>query len=387
MHRRRPTILISGMIATSPNQGGLSWMVMQYLLGFRRLEYQVVFVEQLQESSLVPAHASLEASANAAYFKTVMAECDLTHASSLMLRRSEATVGLSRDAVRDIAKSADALINISGWLDDPELTSDIPVRVYIDVDPGFTQLWQAVDRIDMRFGDHTHYFTVGPNILLRDSPVPTCGIEWMTTLPPVVLTAWRPGGAIKSDGLTTVANWRGYGSIDYAGISYGQKAHSLREFMALPMMTDERFMLALAIHPDETRDVEAMAANRWTLLDADSAAATPRRYHAFVQGSKAEFGIAKSGYVRSRCGWFSDRSVCYLASGRPVIAQDTGFTDFLPTGNGLFSFQTADDVLTSIDSMNQDYPRHAAAARTIAEEYFDSDKVLTRLMARAGIAA
>ena len=146
-------------------------------------------------------------------------------------------------------------------------------------------------------------------------------------------------------------------------------------------------MLALAIHPDETRDVEAMAANRWTLLDADSAAATPRRYHAFVQGSKAEFGIAKSGYVRSRCGWFSDRSVCYLASGRPVIAQDTGFTDFLPTGNGLFSFQTADDVLTSIDSMNQDYPRHAAAARTIAEEYFDSDKVLTRLMARAGIAA
>jgi len=362
-------------------------MVMQYLLGFRRLEYDVVFVEQVQEKSLFPAGAGLAASANAAYFRQVMAECGLTHASSLMQSGSEQTVGLSRQDVREIADTADAVINISGWLDDPTLTSHVPVRIYIDVDPGFTQLWHAVDGIDMRFGDHTHYFTVGLRIGRHDCPVPTCGIQWMTTLPPVVLAAWPRCDDIRADGLTTVANWRGYGSIEYAGVSYGQKAHSLREFIALPMMTDEPFMLALAIHPDEVRDVEAMAANRWMLIDPDSAAGTPTRYHAFVQGSKAEFGIAKSGYVRSRCGWFADRSVCYLASGRPVIAQDTGFSEFLTTGEGLFSFETAEDVLAGIDAINSDYHRHAAAARAIAEEYFDSDKVLTHLLERAGLAA
>jgi hypothetical protein len=259
--------------------------------------------------------------------------------------------------------------------------------VYIDVDPGFTQLWQVVEGIGMRFGGHTHFFSIGLRIGQNDCSVPTCGINWMTTLQPVVLAAWPTGHGVTCNGLTTVANWRGYGSIEYAGVFYGQKAHSLREFIALPTMTDERFMLALAIHPDERRDVQAMAANRWILLDPGSVAGTPARYHAFVQGSKAEFGIAKSGYVRSRCGWFADRSACYLASGRPVIAQETGFSDFLPTGAGLLSFETADDVLVSIESVNRDYRRHAEAARGIAEEYFDSDTVLRRLLEQVDIAA
>jgi hypothetical protein len=375
------------MIATRPYQGGLSWMVMQYLLGFRRLDYRVVFVEQLQDSALMPAHTSLAESANAEYFRRVMAECDLADASSLMLRGSDDAVGLSWEAVREIAGQADVLVNISGWLDDPELTSRIPIRAYIDVDPGFTQLWHAVDGIDMRFGGHTHHFTIGLNVGLPDCAVPTCDIDWMTMLQPVVLAAWPAGDEIRWNGLTTVANWRGYGSIDYAGVTYGQKAHSLREFIDLPARTDEQFMLAVAIHPDERRDLERLTANRWVLLDPGSAAGTPQRYQAFVQGSKAEFGIAKSGYVRSRCGWFADRSVCYLASGRPVIAQETGFGDFLPTGEGLFSFETADDVLVSIDAVNRDYRRHATAARTVAEEYFDSDKVLTQFLERVGVAA
>jgi len=143
-------------------------------------------------------------------------------------------------------------------------------------------------------------------------------------------------------------------------------------------------MVALAIHPAETRDLMAFHENGWKLCDPADVASTPWDYQLFIQGSKGEFGIAKSGYLLSRCAWFSDRSVCYLASGRPVIAQDTGFSRLLPTGTGLFTFDTMDQVLAGIDAMNTDYIRHARAARALAEEYFDSTKVLPRLLDHVG---
>jgi hypothetical protein len=160
----------------------------------------------------------------------------------------------------------------------------------------------------------------------------------------------------------------------------GQKAHSLRQFFELPRLTKEKFTLALSIHPEERKDLAALATNGWELIDPNLAAGTPAQYRQFIQTSKAEFGIAKSGYVASQCGWFSDRSVCYLASGRPVIAQDTGFSRYLPAGEGLFSFQAKEDVLSAVEEINRDYPRHSRAARALAEEHFDSDKVLTRLL-------
>jgi hypothetical protein len=202
-----------------------------------------------------------------------------------------------------------------------------------------------------------------------------------------VLNHWPQATEVFHDGLTTLANWRGYGSVQNNGVFYGQKAHSLRQFMTLPLSTDEAFLLALAIHPDESTDLDALRKNQWRLIDPASVAATPGQYQRFVQGSKAEFGVAKSGYVLSRCGWFSDRSVCYLASGRPVIAQETGFSDFLPTGEGLFAFNNEDDVLDAIQELRSDYARHARAARDIAEEYFDSRKVLSTLLERVGATA
>jgi glycosyltransferase involved in cell wall biosynthesis len=140
----------------------------------------------------------------------------------------------------------------------------------------------------------------------------------------------------------------------------------------------------LAIHPDERADLEALHANGWRLLDPAEVVRIPECYRSFVQGSKAEFGVAKSGYVVSRCGWFSDRSACYLASGRPVIAQDTGFSQVLPTGAGLFAFTTADEVLAAVEELRFNYAYHARAARATAEEHFDSRKVLSLLLQRVG---
>jgi hypothetical protein len=375
------------MIAGDPNQGGATWAVLQYVLGFQRLGHEVVLIEPLRGEQLRGATGSLADSANARYFRRVAGDFGLELSAALLLAGTRETSGLPYDRLREICRRADVLFNISGMLSDPELTDRVPLRVYLDLDPGFVQLWHAVQGIDMRFAGHTHFVTVGQAVGQPGCPVPTCGLPWLPTLQPVVLERWPAAGPIAPDSpLTTVGNWRGYGSIEHGGVFYGQKAHSLRTLLSLPRRTGERFLLALAIHPDEREDLAALAANGWQLADPEEAAGTPARYRSFLQGSKAELGIAKSGYVNSRCGWFSDRSICYLASGRPVIAQETGFSRFLPTGAGLFAFETVEDVLAAIAELNGDYPRHARAARALAEEHFDSDQVLTRLLERIGAA-
>jgi hypothetical protein len=236
----------------------------------------------------------------------------------------------------------------------------------------------------MRFLGHTHFVTIGQAIGHSECPVPTCDIAWITTLQPILLSEWPVAKHIEYDGLTTIGNWRGYGSVDYRGNLYGQKAHSLRQFMTLPRLTTENFLPALCIHPEEVADLAALQENGWKILDPAQVAATPQKYRQFIQESKAEFGIAKSGYVASRCGWFSDRSVCYLASGRPVIAHETGFSRFIPTGAGLFGFSSSMDVLDAIQVMNRDYAFHSQSARKLAEKYFDSQKVLPALLQKLG---
>ena len=380
----RLRIIVSGMIAADPWQGGATWAVLQYVLGLRRLGHDVLFIEPVNPKALRPGGVRLSDSENAVYFEQVRTDFDLAADSALLLSGSKETFGLSYEELRTRAESADLLLNISGLLRDETLSAKVPSRAYLDLDPAFNQLWSAVQGIDMRFAGHTHFVTVGHNLGRPDCPVPECGLQWIKTFQPVVLENWPVADAITCDGLTAVANWRGYGSIEHGGRHYGQKAHSLRQFMKLPTLTSEPFTLALAIHPDETKDLLALSANGWRLVDPAKAAPSPAAYQQFIQGSKAEFGIAKSGYVVSRCGWFSDRSVCYLASGRPVIAQETGFSDHLPVGSGMFAFQTTDDVLAAIEQLNMDYQKHSRQARTLAEEYFDSRKVLPALLNQVG---
>jgi hypothetical protein len=379
--RAPDAILVAGMIAGVPGQAGGSWAVLQYVLGLRRLGCQVILIEQWEP----PPGASLAGTASAAYFRELAAIFELEESSALLRADTDETVGLGYSTLRKACRDADVLINISGILTDERLVGHVPTRVYLDLDPAFNQLWQA-SGIDMRFGGHTHFVTVGQAIGTAASDVPTCGREWIPTVPPVVLEHWSPvdddGGAV-----TMIGNWRGYGSIEYRGVQYGQKVHSMRMFMSLPRLTDTAFELALAIHPDERRDLEALAENGWRLVDPLDAAGTPARYRDFIRSSRAELGIAKSGYVASRSAWFSDRSACYLASGRPVLAQETGFSAFLPTGEGLLAFADLDEAVGGLEELERDYRRHARRARELAVEIFDSDKVLTRLLERVGAQA
>ena len=377
-------ILVSGMIAAVPHHGGATWAVLQYLLGFARLGHHVTFIEQLE-----PGGVELDRSPSAAYMRDVAERFGLDERWALVEAGTQETTGLPYEQVRAAARDADLLVNISGILTDEHLTGSVPVRVYLDLDPAFNQLWHA-SGIDMHFGGHTHFVTVGQAIGSPECPVPTSGLDWIGTVPPVVLEHWpvtRDGDGAGAGAFTTVGNWRGYGSVEHEGHHYGQKAHSMRDLMSIPTRTDAVLRPALDVHPGETPDLEALERNGWQLLDPATIAADPDSYRAFVSGSLAEFGVAKSGYVLSRCGWFSDRSACYLAAGRPVLAQDTAFPRYLPTGEGLLSFTGEDDAVAGIEAIRSDYDRHARAARNVAEEHFDSDTVLTRLLDRLGGAA
>jgi hypothetical protein len=338
-------ILVAGMVAADPHQGGATWAVLQYVLGFEQLGHEVWLVD--------PADAGPEARA---YF----AELELG---------PRAFLGRYAGPVPDV------LLNVSGTLRDERILDRAPIRVYLDLDPVFNQLWH-LQGVDAGLDGHTHYVTVGRR-------VPATGHDWIPTLPPVVLDRWPVAERIETEAFTTVGNFRAYGSIEHEGVRYGQKAHSLRPLVKLPRRSDEHFALALDIHQDEP-DLAVLRNHGWELLDPRAVAGTPERYAAFVRGSRAELGVAKEGYVVSKSGWFGDRSAVYLASGRPVVAQDTGFGERLPVGAGLFAFSDVDDVLAAIEALRFDYGRQARAARAIAEEHLDSRLVLTRLLREVG---
>jgi hypothetical protein len=329
------------MVAADPHQGGATWAVLQYVRGLEQLGHEVWLVD--------PAEPTPEPSS---YF----ASLDL--GPRAFFGRYDGPV-------------PDALLNVSGMLRDERILGGSPIRVYLDLDPVFNQLWH-LQGVDAGLDGHTHFITVGRR-------VPQTGHDWIPTLPPVVLDRWPVAERIDIDAFTTVGNFRAYGSIEHDGVRYGQKVHSLRPLVDLPRRTDERFVLALDIHPDEP-DLAALQEHGWELVDPREVAGTPERYAAFVRGSRAELGIAKEGYVVSQSGWFGDRSAAYLASGRPVVAQDTGFGERLPVGAGLFAFADADDVLAAVEAIRFDYGRHARAARAVAEEHLDSRVVLTRLL-------
>lgn len=359
-------------MAGDPGQGGATWAVLQYVLGLRALGHEVVFVEPVEEGGL--RHS-------APYFRHVVDRFGLRDSAALIDPASGETVGLCHSRVREAAIRSDLLLNISGLLADEELIGAIPVRAFVDLDPAFTQLWAAAEGIDMGFDRHNRFVTIGGRIGSDGCTVPTCGREWIPTLQPLVLSEWpEAGDGVETDALTTVGHWRAYGSIEHGGVHYGQKAHSLRPLVELPERTEAHFAPALGIHPDERDDLDALARHGWELLDPARVAATPDDYAAFVRGSWAEFGLAKSGYAASACGWFSDRSVCYLAAGRPVLAMDTGFTPAVPSGEGVIAFSTLDEAVAGVESLRAGYRAHRRAARQIAEDLFDSNRVLPELL-------
>ncbi|MDX6689191.1 MAG: hypothetical protein QOG15_648 [Solirubrobacteraceae bacterium] len=380
----RGRLTIAGSIAQKPHQAGHSWQFLQYLLGFRRLGWDVLFVDRLEDALCRDAAGrpcTPQASVNLSYLDALMREFALDGAWSVVLdgRRH---AGLDRASVLEHIRESELLINVMGFLGDEELLGAARRRVFLDTDPGFGQMWRDLGLADI-FAGHDAHVTIGERIGRADCAIPTCGLDWITTPQPVLLDGWPVAPPPPGSAFTTVGRWRGaYGPVEHGGHTYGLRVHEFRRFAGLPRACGGDFELALDIDPAETTDLALLAGGGWALVDPARAGATPARYRAYIAASAAEFMVAKGMYVDSASGWFSERSICYLASGRPVLAQDTGLADLYPLGEGLIAFSTLDEAVAGVEAIRADPERHARAARAIAVEHFDSDKVLGRLLER-----
>lgn len=376
-----PLALLAGAVANKPLNGGEAWVRLNWLLGLRRLGFDAYFVEQQN----TPAD-----SAGRRHLEAAMAAHGLGDRWALLDERGESVAGLDRAEIEAVAEEAEVLFNHSGHLREGALRSAPRHRVYVDLDPAYTQVWSDDPSIAFSLAGHDSYVTVGLNVGRSDCPLPSGGVEWTPTLPPVVLERWPlapPAGEPLR--FTTVGTWRGpYGQLPVAGRLAGGKHHEFRRLLPLPRRVDgAAFELALEIHPGDAADREALRASGWQLVPPGEVAATPSDFGAYLRGSGAELSAAQGAYVASRCGWFSDRTAAYLASGRPALVQDTGFDTVLPVGEGLLSFSNLTDAEQGARRIVADPAGHAAAAAELARAHLDSDLVLGRLLETAGVAA
>ncbi|MBI2952839.1 MAG: hypothetical protein HYY30_00880 [Chloroflexi bacterium] len=383
-------IIVLGYIIRMP-LGGLVWHYLQYVLGLARLGHEVYYVE---DSCL------FEEDEYAWYYDpgANMMVADPTYGLKFAAN-TFARVGLgdrwafydacncrwhgpAADRIIELSSSADILLNVSAANPLRHWLMNIPARVLIDTDPAFTQVRALTNSVRQNLASqHTAFFSFGENIASGRSTVPEDGRVWQATRQPVVLDAWTVTPGPDQGKFTTVMAWESYRKVEeYGGIRYGLKSDSFWPFVDLPARSGQSLELALFNSPAPR---SLLAKRGWNVVDASDAIRDPWAYQSYIQESRGEFSVAKHGYVISHSGWFSERSACYMASGRPVLLQETGFSDWLPGGTGVVPFTTPEGALAGIEDIHSRYASHCRAARQIAEEYFDARKVLPSLIARA----
>ncbi|MCO5190685.1 MAG: glycosyltransferase family 1 protein [Anaerolineae bacterium] len=376
-------IIVSGLIAQYP-LGGVTWDYLQYVLGLAQQGHDVYYIEDTGQWPYNPEDRGTGKGYeyNVRYLSGIMQKFGLEERWAYCFPWETQWFGMSDRQRRKVVESADLLINVSGVLRNPWDFRAVERLVYIDSDPVFTQVKLARGQQDFckMIDTHDVLFSFGEAL---SELVPDTGYHWRPTRQPIVLNEWRTDSQYR-DVFTTVMNWTSYKPVKFEGKTYGQKDLEFKRFLDLPQLVPN-VKFELAVNEGKTRRTprDLLKYKGWYIVDPEQVCPDFDSYRNYIQTSKAEWSIAKNGYVVGQPGWFSCRSACYLAAGRPVVVQDTGFSRVLPVGEGLFAFGTQEEAVTAIHSVNEDYGRHSKTARAIAEVYFDSNRVLTSLIARA----
>jgi hypothetical protein len=373
-------IVFSGVMGRD-GLGGNAWSTLQYLLGFRELGHDVYYLEDCGASSFVWDWNRADWNYGLDYPAAHVHAClqPFGFGEKWIYRTDAESRGMPLEQFCDICRQTDLLVlraaPLPVWRKEYEFSRR---RVFVDVDPGFTQIAiangegavaETLARCHVRF-------TVGQGIGAADCLIPNLGGPWQRTVPPVFLPEW-PMVTAQATHFTSVVRWRTYQhhvlgrDLCHGGISYGQRDREFPKFLTLPNLTAQKFRLALM-----GGEGDELASNGWEVVSGESNSRTLAAYRTFIQQSRAEFAVPKQGYVQTRSGWFSDRSVCYLASGRPVVLEDTGMSNWLPVGEGLLAFHDLESAVAAVEEINRDYKRHQFAARAIAEDFFATSRVL-----------
>lgn len=387
-------IIVTGLVGLYP-VGGVAWDYLQYVIGLARLGHDVYYHEDTWSWPYHPVEKTYTPSAN--YSARYIEDFFKRYAPELSerwhyLHLHETSFGMERTAFDKIAKTAHVFLNISGACIIPDLLSSQCLKIFLDTDPGYNQIvlsqrfaWsENVERWYASVLEHDLYFTYAENINSPECLIPRMEFEWKTTRMPIVMDLWSPVSRVQlSEGApwTTVMTWNAFkGKLIYEGVEYKSKGSEFEKLTELPGRTSVPLKVAVGgIDPP----LQRLANHGWQVVDGPSISLMPDQYQQFIASSRGELSPAKHVYVAMQSGWFSCRSACYLAAGRPTVIQDTGFSKVLPKGEGLLPFRTLEEACAAIYEVESNYAQHAKAAKAIAEEYFDSDKVLTRLLEEA----
>lgn len=370
-------IIVTGQLAQYP-YGGVTWFYLQYPLGLARLGHDVYYIEDSGQWPYNPIEGGLpkDCDFNVRYLDETMARFGMGDRWAYCFPWETQWFGLPEAKRQEVINSADLLINVSSALGRPEDYRAAKRLAFVDTDPVFTQIKLVRGQVDFRkvVDAHDVHFSYG------EAGVPETGHRWLPTRAPVVLSEWRTSRP-HSNVFTTVGNWTSFNPVVYNGETYGQKDVEFQKVMELPKLVAPT-VLEIAIGPGNTKRTphDLLRHKGWKLVNPNDVCPDLDSLREYTEGSLAEFSVAKNGYVKGQSGWFSERSARYLAAGRPVVTQETGYSKVLPVGEGLLPFETVEQAASAIREVEGNYGRHSKAARALADEYFDSDRVLSRLV-------
>lgn len=377
-------IIFAGALGRFP-VGGHAWTELHYLLGLQALGHTVYFLEDCGKESWVYNWETEQFTTELDYPTQYVRDClePFGLGDHWIYRAGDRSRGLPPDRFREICAQADLFIirslSIPVWREEYDWPQR---RIYVDTDPGFTQI--RVDKGDQELANTIdrceRLFSIGQRLGAEDCLIPDLDRSWIKTVFPIMLDHWSTPPQNDLTHFSSIMQWRSYEEVDYQGMKFGNKDKEFPKFLGLPQLTAQPLRMALT----GDRGIEKKLLDQgWEVVPGWSTTLTTYLYRQFIQTSRAEFSVAKQGYVKMRGGWFSDRSVCYLASGRPVLVQDTGQSHWLPVGSGVLLFNNMQEAIDGIETINANYEHHQLAARHIAEMFFDSHKVLSKLLEAA----
>lgn len=383
----RARVVVLGIAAQYP-MAGVTWQAIHYLAGLRALGCEVFYVEDSGAPPYDPVRGGIavDARANVTYLAAVMRRLDLGDRWAYWDAQADTWHGLARARVHALYASADAIFNLCGATR-PRPEHHQGARLcYVETDPVYEQMRVANGEADSVafLAEHDVLFTYGELLGTASCTVPIERFTWIPTRPPVVLDQWQARGA--GEVFRSIATWENKGkNVRFRGETYYWTKHlNFVRMLDVPRRSGAR--VELAMDPLDPQVRAELAAHGWTLVDPRPISADIDTYRTFIEGARGELTVAKDIYVRPRSGWFSDRSACFLAAGRPVVTQETGFSERVPSGRGLLSFATPEEAIAALHAVDADYVAHARAAREIAAEYFDAERVIGAMLAAAGVA-
>jgi len=379
-------IILNGTIVRYPVGGLVQWWL-GWIVGLKQLGHEVFFIEKSEWENdcydLSRRIMTSDCKYGVNYIAKLFKKYGLDN-NWCFIDNANRHYGLSEQQLNKLFSTSDLYLDLE-WSDWEQGSENVPVRVFVDGEPGWFQ-FKLMNMINsgVELPKYDHYFTDGLNIGNADCSIPLAGLEWKKALVPVLIDDYydRPVNLNSKLGFTSVMNWQSHKRVEFGGKSYGQKDIEFKKFISLPSLVDQKMELAVS---GSNVPGQLLKDNKWTVKNADDITITVESYREYIAESRGEFCVAKNVFVETQCGWIGERAGYYMQSGRPVICQETGFSKHIPCGEGLFAINNVTEAAAAIEEINSNYEKHSAWSRDIVREYFDAKKVLKKMLSQMGV--